>query len=291
VHKNKLAALVSLLLACGSAVAHEFWIQPAQFRPDNNAVLGVQLRVGDGFPGEPRPRDPNRLRRFVAISPDGTEDVAGIDGRDPAGLLRLKAVGVHVLAYESSASVIELDAEKFESYLKDEGLEAIIEQRAALGESAASAKEAFSRCAKSLICCERSNAAEVWKKPVGLKLELIPDADPYASTPGDKASYVLLADGKPVEGALVRAASSRGKPGEWQKARTDKDGRVTFTLADSGPWLLSSVRMERAAEGEDVQWKSTWASLTFEVPGPDTKGPAGQPIPKPATPTPVPSAQ
>ena len=287
--KNKLAALASLLLACGSALAHEFWIQPAQFRPDNNAVLGVQLRVGDGFPGEPRPRDPNRLRRFIAISPDGREDVTGIDGRDPAGLLRLKTVGVHVLAYESSATVIELDAEKFESYLKDEGLETIIEERAKRGESEASAKEAFSRCAKSLICCERSNAAEVWKKPVGLKLELVPEADPYAASPGTEASFVLLADGKPVEGALVRAANAKGKPGEWQTARSDKDGRVKFTLSDSGVWLVNSVCMERAADGADVQWQSTWASLTFEVPGPDTNGPAGQPVPAAPTPKPAPS--
>lgn len=288
---NKVIALAAMLTVCGQALAHDFWLQPAQFKPDNGAVLGIQIRVGDGFPGESRPRDPTKLVQFFVVGPEGREDVAGVDGRDPAGLMRLKSVGVHVIGYASSPTKIELEGDKFDSYLKEEGLDHVIEERTKRGEIRANATEAYSRCAKSIICCEHSNAAEVWKKPVSFKVEMIPDADPYSWSVGSEASFVLLAEGKPVEGALVFLGGPKVERSARLSARTDKEGRVKFEIPDSGEWLLTTVRMERASEGEDVMWKSTWASLTFEVPGPDTKGPAGQPIPKvPPAATPAPKA-
>ena len=36
--------------------AHDFWIEPTGFRADLGRVVGVKLRVGDDFHGDPVPR-------------------------------------------------------------------------------------------------------------------------------------------------------------------------------------------------------------------------------------------
>lgn len=276
-HKFTVAAVVSLGL-CSAASAHEFWLQPSQYHPDLKSVLAVRLRVGMGFPGEAVARNPEKIDGFFIQGPGGRAEIPGMEGRDPAGLVRLADVGVHVLVYSSKPTVITLDGAKFDAYLREEGLDEAVKQRAEAGESGKATTEGFSRCAKALLCCEKTNAAEVWKKPVGLKLELIPEADPYTLNPGASMSFVLLADGKPAERVLVKATNDKRKPGEWTTARTDAEGRVTFTFDESAVWLLSAVQIAPSPAGAETVWSSTWASLTFELPGPETKTVKGQHI-------------
>ena len=272
---KRLLALIAFACTTTATVAHEFWIQPGQFRPDNKAVLGFQIRVGDGFPGEIRPRDPTKLVQFFVEGPGGRADIPGVDGRDPAGLVRLADVGVHVACYTSNATNISLDAAKFEAYLKEEGLEEAITERAKRGESEAVGTESFRRCAKSIFVVEKTNAAEVWKKPMGMAFELIPQSDPYALVEGGTLTVQALADSKPQANALVRAQNANDLS-TWVTARTDAQGMATITIAKNGVWLINSVNIVRQPEGSETTWLSTWASLTFEL---------GQaPMPAPATP-------
>ncbi len=271
-----LAAALSLALSAGAAIAHEYWVLPAQFHPDNNAVLTFHLQVGDGFPGESRPRDPTKLERFFIEGPGGRADIGGIDGRDPAGMTRLRDVGVHVAAYEGKPTVITLEAEKFNAYLKEVGLDHIVKDRADRGETAKEGSEAFQRCAKTVICVEKTNAAEVWKKALGLKVEFVPQSDIYAHAAGDEIQFLLLSDGKPMPDTLVRATNAAA-PQEWLKVRTDANGLVNFKFETAGTWLINSIRMERRPDGSETDWLSTWSSLTFEL------------APAPAAPTPPPA--
>lgn len=90
--------------------------------------------VGDGFPGESVRRNPARIVRFEAVGPDGAgSPVAGEDGADPAGTVTFAGPGDRVLVYRSNDARIELEAEKFEAYLRSEGMAYIIEKRAQRG--------------------------------------------------------------------------------------------------------------------------------------------------------------
>ena len=51
-------------------------------------------------------------------------------GARPAGGVRIDAEGTHCLIYRSRFSYLELPAQKFESYLREEGLEHVIALRA-----------------------------------------------------------------------------------------------------------------------------------------------------------------
>ena len=128
---KKLVATCAFALAA-PLFAHDFWIEPATFRPDVGATVALALRVGQGFRGDPVPLQPDRVVKFVTIAPSGAEtSAAGVPGRDPAGRARITEPGYVLVAYRSNPASLELPADKFEAYLKEEGLEKIIEARAA----------------------------------------------------------------------------------------------------------------------------------------------------------------
>ena len=165
--------------------------------------------------------------------------------------------------YRSRPSFLELPAEKFETYLVEEGLERIVAMRRERGESAQAGREAYSRCAKSLVCTGPGEGAGATAK-LGLPLELVLERDPSARARGEPLALQLLFQDRPVEGVLVGCASE-SEPGRELRARTDAEGRVRFEGVDAGVWLVHAVHMVRAEAGVDADWESFWASLTFEV--------------------------
>src|SRR5262249_9783490 len=135
-------------------LAHDFWIEPDSFRPQAGTVLAVHLRVGQNLEGDLVPRADHLIDRFVMVSESGEVPIVGPDAGEPAGRVRPGTPGGAVIAYRSLTTPIELEAAKFEAYLRDEGLESIIDERAARGDRAKPGKEIYSRCAKSLLRVE-----------------------------------------------------------------------------------------------------------------------------------------
>lgn len=263
--KNHLATSACLVaLAAVPARSHDLWLEPSTFSAKVNEAVHVSLRVGEHFKGEPVPRDPARIERFVIIGPEGERPVVGKEGDDPAGMTRASQAGVHAVGYVTRPVHLELEAEKFESYLKEKGFERIIEERARLGESKKAGREDYSRSIKSLIRVGDAGV-EGFDRALGLPLELVPVQNPFAVKAGDKIAFRLLLNGKPLSGALVDTTSKRGEStAPPQSARTDERGEVTFTAGGPGTWLLCAVHMERLTT-ETAEWRSTWTSLTFET--------------------------
>src|SRR4030095_11342819 len=91
--------LATFLAASASLSAHDFWIEPTGFMADLGRVVGVKLRVGQDFHGDPVPRSGDLIGDFVVVDAAGRRQVVGRDGSDPAGLLRGTAPGVVGIGY------------------------------------------------------------------------------------------------------------------------------------------------------------------------------------------------
>jgi hypothetical protein len=253
------------------ARAHDFWIEPTPPRPAVGERVSAALRVGERLAGEVVPRRPNRIVRFEAVGPDGTaQPLIGVPGMDPAGSFAPSLSGTHRLLYQGNRARLELEPAKFESYLREEGLEKVVAQRAERGESGRPGREAYSRSALAAVCV-RGQAGEAVPSgaapaPLELTLELRPESDPCGWRAGDEVSLRLLFRGRPVEGAIV-AAQLRGRTDVAPlSARTDAEGRVRLRLDTAGFWLLKAVEMVRAEALPDTEWESFWASLTLDLP-------------------------
>ncbi|HVE65154.1 MAG TPA: DUF4198 domain-containing protein [Thermoanaerobaculia bacterium] len=260
----KSAVAAAAFFATARVFAHDFWIEPSTFRPAVGASVGIGLRVGEGFRGDPVPRAPDRIVRFALFSPSRETPIDGVPGHDPAGVARISEPGIQIVGYRSKASTVELEAAKFEQYLKEEGLQSIVAERARRGESRKPSREVYSRSAKALLAAGGAGRFG-HDRVIGLTLELVAEKNPYALLAGGSLPMRLEYHGKPLAGTLV-VALNRVAPERTFSSRTDARGRVSFVLAKPGQWLVKSVHMVRAPAGSGADWESVWASLTFELP-------------------------
>jgi uncharacterized GH25 family protein len=254
---------VAIALSGASLIAHDMWIDPTTFSPESGQIVGVRLRVGQDLLGDPLPRDPALISQFVVEDEAGRRPLVGRDGADPAGFFRVAMPGLLVIGYRSNPSAVELTSEKFNQYLKEEGLDAVAALRARRNETGAKAREIFSRCAKSLVLSGRATEKQR-DRSLGFPLEFVAERNPYTLRADQDLPVRLTYENRPLAGALV-VAMNRLNPAEKLSARTDSDGRVRFRLRPGGMWLVKAVHMVAAPAGTDAEWASFWASLTFEL--------------------------
>lgn len=265
------AALALATATTTPLAAHDFWIEPTTFFPTVGAIVGVRARVGDGFLGDPVPRDSTLLDALVVETGSGRQPLVGRDGSDPAGMMRIASPGLHVVGYLGKPSRLELAADKFNAYLAQEGLDAVAATRARLNQTRQGARELFIRCAKTLVLSGGADTSQR-DRTLGCDLELVAERNPYALESGQALPLTLSFQGRPVQGALV-VAINRARPSEKVTARSDESGRVRLTLPMGGQWLIKSVHMVAAPAGTNADWASYWATLTFDLPQRATSAP------------------
>lgn len=258
-------ALCSLIVlgAAQAAPAHDFWIEPSDYRPAQASSVQLDLRVGEDFAGRAVSRRHDRIERFLVSGPEGEREAAGVEGRSPAGFARIDRPATYVAVYQSRPSSLVLPAERFERYLAHKGLDAVIEERRRRGETAVDGREIYSRCAKTLISASTADAG--FRSLGGCPLEIVPLAHPGGLSVGESVPFRVLYRGGPLAGVRV-VAISKAAPGKPIASRTDQEGTVALTLPGSGPWLVKAVHMVRASEtATGADWESFWASLTFKI--------------------------
>jgi uncharacterized GH25 family protein len=238
---------IVVLLTSGAAIAHDFWIEPSEFRPEPGALVTLRLRVGEHFRGDPVPLNPPLVKEFVVTTDGGPLPILRRPGAEPAGVVAVAQAGIAVVGYRSLPQRVELPAAEFERYLGLEGLEAVVATRAARSESSAPGREIFSRAAKSLLAVGAGRPAAGHDRVLGFTLELIPERSPYALGVGDELPVVLRYEGKPLAGALVMALHASGET--LASIRSDASGRVRVPLSRGGMWLVKAVHMVPAPAG------------------------------------------
>ncbi len=244
---------IACLLSCAPLGAHDFWIEPSTFHPATGAMVTTTLLVGQQFVGDPVPRDTSQIERFVVRDSGGERNVGGFEGRDPAGIVRIENGTGAVVGYRSKPAFLSMPPEKFEQYLRDEGLDGVLATRTQRGESKQPSREIYSRCAKTLL-----GARGDFTRPLGFRLELTPE-----SMAADRIVVRLDFESHPLANALV-IAMHRDDPSLRMRVRSDAHGRAAFSLPKHGVWLIKSVHMIDAPPSSGAEWESLWASLTFE---------------------------
>jgi uncharacterized GH25 family protein len=259
---TRFAIAIFVATVAVGALAHDFWIEPSTFHPAVGDRVTAALRVGQKLAGDPLPNIPPLIDRFIVRGASAERPVVGRAGADPAGIAFIAEGGLHWIGYQSNPYPVALEGAKFEDYLRDEGLERIVEARRKNGQSAAPGRERFYRCAKALL---DTPGAAAFDAPLGFTLELMPRKNPYAIKSAGDLPLALTFRGKPIANVLV-VAMSKDDPANAVHARTDAKGRVTLPLAHAGFWLIKAVHMQAAPADAGVDWESWWASITFELP-------------------------
>lgn len=259
-----LSALFILSAITQPAAAHEFWIEPANFRPPVGKPVNIQLLVGQEFRGDTMIYLPQSFERFVTVNAQGARNIPGLAGDDPAARLTPAEPGLLLIAYQSTRYSLDIDAATFKTYLDKEGLDSVRALRMQRGEQDKPVHEVYSRCAKSLLAVDGRDTGLDAKRPTGLHLELVPLTPVYRLKPGQPIEVQLLYEGQPLAGAQVMELAKKN-PKKKLLTRTDAEGHARIVLPQADVWLLSAVHMIPAPADAKADWESFWASLTFET--------------------------
>jgi uncharacterized GH25 family protein len=260
-----LSTMICAVLLSGSAFAHEYWFEPETFFPALGQKTVVRLYVGDGLikDREERPFQLAKTTMFQLFSASAQTlnlKTSLVDEALPIYHFSPDRAGNYLLAMERNWSYIKIEPQKFESYLREDGMDYILDERERLGESSKEGRERYSRFIKSLLQVG-DKRDETYNKTVGLKLEITPLENPYSKKLGDKLAFQILFDGKPLVG---KTAFADNRKGATQKMTTDSEGKVTMKIDRSGLWLVRLVVMQRCTKDcNEADWESFWGAYSF----------------------------
>ncbi|WP_309643692.1 DUF4198 domain-containing protein [Phenylobacterium sp.] len=253
------------------ALAHDFWLQPDAFWVAPGTETSMTLQVGHGAERQRSAIPLGRITRFVAMAPSGaTIDLRpslGLGGAEADGAFGLQAPGVHVLALETDVRArSHLSADRFNAYLKEEGLTPALEQRALAGRLNAAASERYGRVAKAIVQVGDPGTGAQVTQAVGLSLEIVPEVNPYADPRPATLPVRVLFEGAPLAGALVKLTDLDHDEAPLAMHRTDVAGRASFLMPEGGRWRLNVVWTKPLAPGDDADFQTVFSSLTFGFP-------------------------
>lgn len=111
-------------------------------------------------------------------------------------------------------------------------------------------------------------------KPIGQKVEIVPQTNPNRLQPGDTLEVQVLLEGKPAKDYNITATSLYAPNAEPQKAVTDGNGKASLKIGQFyGPWIVVASHTFPAT-GEFAKKCNNFhytATMTFAVPFVRTK--------------------
>lgn len=264
-------ALLTGLAIAAPVSAHDFWVQPLQYWSQSDGPIPITLQVGHGAERQRSQIRSSRISRFVAVAPDGTSHDIRSDlhlrGANDDGRLNFEAPGTYVVVLETdNGGRSALPAKRFNDYALDEGLTPALEYRERARKMTADTAESYRRVSKAIVQkgSVDTNAQAHVTTPVGLTLEIVPERSPYVEG-GDLPVRVFF-KGQPLAGALVKLTQLEHDDAPVEERRTDSSGRASFPPTQRGTWLLNVVWTQPAAAPADVDFDTTFSSLTFGFP-------------------------
>jgi uncharacterized GH25 family protein len=264
--KRTLATLAVTLLTVGLPVfAHDYWLEPDAFFLPVGESVHVHLHLGDDFKSEEeKPFQKKPTVKFQLLSAKETQDLAaaGEEGKKPVARVKAQAAGNYLIALERSPQTINLAADKFNAYLAEEGLDAILELRRKACEDKQEGRERYSRYLKALLQVG-DQRDDTYKKEVGHRLEIVPQENPYQRKVGAQLTVKVLFEGKPLRGAKLFAHHRAGDKVATQMGTTSREGLAVIKLEKAGSWLIRLVHMRRCEGVADIDWESFWGAYTF----------------------------
>lgn len=255
-----------LLGIVAAAPGHDLYLRPHKWIASPGESVRLEFHNGDAFPASEQTVILERLKDAASFWRGGESSCTGI--RDESEKLTVAqcaappAGGHFLLAARTTPNFIELDAEKFEAYLRHERLEYVSEFRKNGAEATRPGRELYSKYVKSLLVAGEGD--EFFRHRVGFPIEFVPVQDPYAQPRAASIKVLLLFRGRPAPGHEVELqVAAEGKVETIALGPTDSQGMVDVPLRAGGLHKLHAIIMERLAPGREADWESFWATLTF----------------------------
>lgn len=259
--------ILAILTLAEPLDAHDFWLQPQRFRVDPGAAIPIAILVGHGADRAPWEVSSDRVLLLRDIGPGGVVDhLPALRKRSVAAIpaMRFTTRGTHIVALQSGHANSDLPAVRFNDYLKEEGLTPASTLRARTGRTRAAGREIYSRRAKTLVQVGPVGAdGRNVTRPIGLTLEIVPEANPYAPRTTTAFAVRILYRGQALPGALVKLTNLQDDKKPVATRISDRNGRAVFGVPQSGLWQFNVVWTRPITGNARGDFDTTFSSLTF----------------------------
>lgn len=260
--KKRTLIILSLFISI-AVFGHEYWLESERFWLKLNEEVFIKPMVGENYMGEHVDFEKLKPKKFDIYSKNNIKKATTVaDNQGFASCkLSFNKAGNYLVALNNENKYLELEAEKFNEYLKEEGLDDILEMRKSRGELSKNSREYYQRCVKTLLQVGDIKD-NTFAKNTGMRLELIPNKNPYQKDL-KSIGFQVLFDNKPVSNALILVWQKNKDKTTVKKLSADTKGKVLFDISQNGRWMVSSVKMIPFENSSEADWQSFWASYTF----------------------------
>lgn len=257
-----------LALVAGPTLAHELWLDPADFTIPRDVMLQADIVNGEDFEGSRLSYLPRRFSRFDMIRGEQVQPVENRLGARPALEAAPLGAGLHILAYEANTARVGYETlEKFASFADHKDFDDAVARHRARGLPETDFGEAYSRHVKALVAVGDGTGQD---RPLGLETEIVALENPYTFDASTLPVQVLY-DQAPRAAAQVEVFE-KAPDGSVAVTyhRTDERGIANLPVKPGHAYLADAVVLRspdaELAEARDVVWETLWAALTFAIP-------------------------
>jgi len=267
--QGAVVGVAAVLFAAGMGLAHDLFLKPARYHvPPNSEVL---VRVLNGtFSKSENSISRDRIVDISIVS-NGSRfrmDTSrwGAVGDTSTFQLRTLGPGTYVLGVSTQPRTFELTADQFNEYLATDGVPDVLAARRKSGEAKKGARERYGKHVKSLVQVGDQRSTD-FSAVLGYPAELVPLNNPYDMRAGDTLRVRAIVDGAnmPNQYVLYGGRTPAGARVPQRSVRTDADGVAHIVLKNPGVWFVKFIRMTRQPPGNEADYESKWATLTFEL--------------------------
>ncbi|MGV6888946.1 DUF4198 domain-containing protein [Rhodophyticola sp. SM2404] len=265
--KIALAATLVAVALIGKVQAHEFWIEPLEYRADTGAEITANLRIGSEYEGSLVSYLPRNFTRFDVVQGDVTRPVEGRLGDSPALSMADMADGLAIVLHETTESTLTWSEwARFANFAEHKDFEGYEAHHEARGLPRDGFRESYSRHVKALIAVGDGAGED---RAFGLLTEIVALANPYTDDLSEGLAVQVFYQGAIRPDTQVELFS-RGSDGvvEITYHRTDTNGVSILPMEAGHEYLVDAVVLEdlEPSTENDPVYRTRWAALTFMTP-------------------------
>lgn len=242
---------------------HRFFLIPETFVLSQDEKARIFCNSTDNFLEGDVVISPERIKSCKVSGMNENIEISDFypEGKSLAFNVPKLQDGLYYVQIILKSRIIDLNAEKFTSYLLHENLSEILNLIETQKLHKDVFKEEYTHHAKSLIQVGQPTGDLDLSIPLGHKIEIIPESNPQKLRTGDILTVRVLYEGQPLSFATISYGNSQYP----YTNQTDEHGRAKIKLWRQGRWFIHTIHMVPSKRLDEIDWESFWATFTFEI--------------------------
>ena len=209
-----------------SVSGHEFWIQPDKFIYKYAEPVNIKFMAGENFTGENWTGDRDKIKSLRLYFGDVTDKNFDDDlGKNKGDSLQIAMLdeGTVMVALNTTNSFIDLDAAKFNDYLREDGLTEALDSREKNGDTVKNGHENYQRSVKTIFQVG-DKFTNGYKQKTNLPLDIIPTAHPYTISKDGNFKVKIFFMGEKLKNTKVKVWHKLDDKISQEEYKTDDEG-------------------------------------------------------------------